>query len=139
MPAPWQKKSETLRVLNLDVIVVQVVGRNADTWRVTSSHGEPIGEHPTAESAQKYAERFAASQIEKTLASLSEVESRYETPAHGWKLKGGCGLVSLYIPPSDDFLDADGAVKPDVFEQKRSALIAETRAKLRGLLKDLGR
>lgn len=135
----WVSKTPTHAILDLGVIVVHVIGRNADTWKVTSSHGEPVGEHPTKESAQKYAERFASSMIEKTLASLSELESRYESPTHGWVAKGGCGLLSLRDPPTPDYLDGDGNVKPDVFEQKRTSVINTSRDRLRALLKELGR
>ena len=136
----WDLKSPTLSILNLDVIVVQVVARGVDgeTWIATSSHGQPTGEHPSRESAQIYAEKFAAQMIEKTLAQLSELEANYESPTHGWKSRI-CGLVGITVPPTPDFLDADGTVKPDVFEQKRSAAIGQMRQKLRKTLADLGR
>lgn len=134
----WKDESPTLSILNLDVIVVQVVGRKPDAWIVTSSHGQPTGEFPTKESAQKYAVKFAATMIEKTLTALSELESTAESPSIGWKGKP-CVLLVLQIEPHDDFKDETGAVRPDVFEQRRQACIDGSRASLRKLLQDLDR
>lgn len=119
------------------VIVLHVLQKSEDEWVVTSSHGAPKGEHASKATAQKYAEKFAATMIEKTLGSLSELEHLSESPTNGYKSQA-CGLLVLSLDPHDDFLE-DGEVHPEIFEQKKNELIGKHRASLRSILASLSR
>lgn len=119
------------------VIVMHVLQKSEDEWVVTSSHGQPKGEHASKATAQKYAEKFAATMIEKTLSSLSELEHLSESPTNGYK-SAPCGLLVLSLDPHDDFLE-NGNVIPERFEQKKTELIGTHRANLRATLASLSR
>lgn len=140
----WQDKSPTYAILNLDVIVMQVIGRKADEFVVQSSHGQPVGEYSTMEAAKRYAVKFAGTMIEKTLAGLAEIESTNEVATIGYKGKP-CHLLVLFIDPNHPDFDAtkwtdeNGEARPDVFEQHRQALIDNHRTNLRGLLAAINR
>lgn len=134
----WVDKSPTLSILHLEVIVMTVIGRNADTWIVTASHGQPAGDFPTKESAQRYAVKFAAAMIEKTLTKLSELEASIDSPANGYR-PTPCHLLVLQLDPHDSFVGKDGEVAVDVFEQKRQELIDTHRVRLRAMLAGINR